>query len=248
MKNAASHPSPAFTLIELLVVVAIIGILASLLLPVLGRAKEKGRQTQCSSNMKQIGLGTRMYAGDNKGHMPLSNMFHADPERLWINQVLPYVGGSHEIRRCPSDPQGHKRVENMATSYPINDWTTQPGPIAGFAPMTPPDHAHILDELRFPSETMIVMEQADEQAIDVFHDHTHGRAGWPTWRDVIDDIQPDRHGNAAESRNKTGGRANYLYADGHIENLRGQSLYSLFGNGRGVNFSTPPELRPPHRR
>jgi len=59
-----------FTLIELLVTISVIGVLASLLLPVLSKAKLKAQSTACLSNLRQLSDACRMYADDNSGNLP----------------------------------------------------------------------------------------------------------------------------------------------------------------------------------
>jgi prepilin-type N-terminal cleavage/methylation domain-containing protein len=56
---------PGFTLIELLVVMAVIAIIAAILFPVFARARDRARQTTCASNLRQIGMATMQYVGDN---------------------------------------------------------------------------------------------------------------------------------------------------------------------------------------
>lgn len=75
MQPLQCGPRRGFTLIELLVVIAIIAILAALLLPALGRAKEQARGAQCVSNLKQIGLGLKLFAEDHNALYP----WHTQP-------------------------------------------------------------------------------------------------------------------------------------------------------------------------
>lgn len=114
----------AFTLIELLVVIAIIGILAALLLPVLGRAKESARATVCLGNLHQAGLALQMYVADNRNRLPVMRDVSTDPVVAATNtfpaihQVLAPQLGNTNVLRCPSDlPQLFART---GSSYSWN--------------------------------------------------------------------------------------------------------------------------------
>lgn len=108
----------AFTLIELLVVIAIIAILAAILFPVFAQARESARQTVCSSNVRQIGLGVQMYVQDYDENYPIFYAYNTfvpntnirawsgDPDHRGVELlVMPYEKNK-DIFKCPDDQGG----------------------------------------------------------------------------------------------------------------------------------------------
>ena len=126
-KRINSRQRGAFTLIELLVVIAIIIILAAMLLPTLTNAKNQAKGVQCISNMRQMVLGWRMYAQENREFIVLASQgegadavnskyawtqqtedfsdsaYNYDPSvDITVGPLYPYIG-SYMVYRCPSD-------------------------------------------------------------------------------------------------------------------------------------------------
>ena len=87
-RQSLSRDIKGFTLIELVVIIVIISILAGMLLPVLVRAREKARQVNCISDLRQIGLALQMYSIDWNGALPYAKR-HAYSDDPPINSKPP---------------------------------------------------------------------------------------------------------------------------------------------------------------
>jgi prepilin-type processing-associated H-X9-DG protein len=158
------------------------------------------------SNMKQLGVGMRLYADDNNGGMPESmHTTYGNRQRAWVSQLSSYVK-VNEIRICPADPKGHERVRLGGTSYVINGWLTDP----------PGEYTRRLDSLPYPSETILLFIISDQKSPRAFDDHVHSYSWFNlnTTAAILDEMQSEIHLNRFFGKP---GSSNYLYCDTHVE-------------------------------
>jgi len=211
-----------FTLIELLVVIAIIAILASMLLPALGRAQLAARKTNCTSNLRNLGLAMLIYADDHNGYLPRGN------EPIWWQVFTPTLGGRTtndfgkvKVYLCPSYPDKRQLI-----GYVVNAWTfTSPADKVG----TEVTGITRMSKLQRPSETIY------------FADNENG-----AWRPVVtslnntasivlNDIWSPSHlpyatggkilnANRRVARARHGNGANMMFFDGHAGWLKAEQI------------------------
>ncbi len=216
-----------FTLIELLVVIAIIAILAAILFPVFARAREKARQSNCLSNVKQIMTAIKMYIQDYDGTFPAvrvgapagwtaPNGDTATPAWVpWFCSVTPYMKNT-QIMNCPSVStawDGGASFNDI--SYGYNEY------MAAWYDKFSGGYRYPIrdDQLQFPSETMCIVDKGDTGTyyIDTTVTYVWSRPGIPSdsgAEDGRNDIALERHNEGA----------NCGFCDGHGKWLKGSNI------------------------
>jgi prepilin-type processing-associated H-X9-DG protein/prepilin-type N-terminal cleavage/methylation domain-containing protein len=215
----------SFTLIELLVVITIIVILASMLLPVLGKAREKGKNISCVSNLKQLGLYSATYTNDSAEWVVPAYYDNGSTFVKWYDLILrsntPIDGrtlsttNGYGVLICPAAPTGFG-TGNTTTwynadmgfrygTYGINLF------LAGTPAAAPPKAPKKLSLIASPARSYLLTETRN--SIGYYIEY----AFYPPYNDFC---QMDwRHGKT---------NANMLFIDGHVHPV--SSLSPIYSN------------------
>lgn len=220
----------AFTLLELLAVCATVAILACLAIPAISSGSMTANRAKCASNMRQIGAALLLYAADNDGALPVTSHSTGDSrvkingewintiEYSWIYLLSGYLDNVDEVRVCPADEKDRKKkiLELNATSYLLNDVIFDS------------EEYRRLQGLPFPSRTAIMF--ISNRPVSRTWDHAHC-AQWTTWGALNQDLAPDRHRRGTRASDRLKGSANYLYADGHVQNIAASEMKRVLDTG-----------------
>ena len=183
--------SPAFTLVELLTVVTIVAVLTSLGVAATRGATEKTKTNRCLNDLRQLGVAVQLYVGDNSGRFP--NTSHQGVAASWTNTLAEFLK-TNFLGRCCAVTKHRSRL-----TYAWNDALAD---AQGYGLTAP--------AFRSPSTTLVVAELATNLTGEHFHfSGTRGGASRITPNQFRAEVNVTCHGSSA----------NYLFADGHVENL-----------------------------
>ena len=222
--------SRGFTLIELLVVIGIIAILAAILFPVVARARETARKTNCASNLRQIGTAVAMYLQDYDECFPNTGDPMLWMGRRWRWPLQPYlaygarrdpvdpvnpnlsVGGGTHVLVCPSDATAATAYDSTSYAY-----------AACFYHTAAQVNAMVTTDLYGPTAVGCVSQ-------------TLAQVAYPS-RKALASEWLTNHQAPALTWWQWGGARNYLFVDGHVKYLQTASLKPAVNGYPDINLT-----------
>lgn len=213
-----------FSLVELLVGVAVIALLTGIAFPAIQGGMGKAKLSQDLSNLRQIGQGILLYAGENQGNLPPTSCLG---EPSWIGALKPYLGEQYErIRISSLDPNREARKSAGGTSYLLNDEVDSAFDRAGN-----PKPGLLQNQNRITEASRRLLLFPASRTKPAGEDHIHsGSMG--RWHSLLGEINPDSSGPV--SRQRDSGSSAYLFADGHAEILGAKTLKSRVDTGLNI--------------
>ncbi|WP_309398675.1 type II secretion system protein [Cerasicoccus maritimus] len=123
MQKLANYPKEShsgFTLVELLAVMAIVGVLASILIPVVGTVRQSAKRSVCASNLRQLSSASLLYSNDHNGDLIATPFQEAG--KYWFRQVYPYLDNDEykvtsSVFQCPDDDSAIEAFETNGTEW-----------------------------------------------------------------------------------------------------------------------------------
>ena len=206
------HLRRAFTLIELLTVIAIIGILAAIIIPVVGKVRDSARKTQCVSNLRQIGSSMRLYANENRGNFPpMSPPLAGGGTGTWVDAIFPYLAtrAPNALGAVPSGallgtvficPKGTDPSPNNNT-YGYNEGLPRQGAAFDTQPKT-------INTVDSPGQTMLALDYNQRR------------------------FQLTYNNKISASATRHDGTLNLVFVDGHVGSMTESAFSTIYLAGQ----------------